>query len=175
MAPNIYQPDYDEREAPAGFRARRARIGRDLDMELIGCSLWQVCPGEAAYPYHYHWWDEELVIVLCGKPTLRTPQGVRELAPGDAVRFPKGRTGAHQILNRSEENITFLAISPGGHPDVVVYPDSAKLGINERRSNGDGIKVYFRQDDEVDYWLEEDANAPVTPPADRQSPQNPTV
>jgi uncharacterized cupin superfamily protein len=77
---NINRPALEDREgAPAGFRSRRARIGREVGSELIGCSLWEVPAGEAAYPYHYHHSDEELVIVVSGTPILRTPAGVRRL------------------------------------------------------------------------------------------------
>src|ERR1700761_8512059 len=98
--PNIYEPEFEAGERPEGFRARRARIGYELGTELIGCSLWELPAGEAAYPYHFHCADGELLIVVAGRPTLRTPDGERELEPGEAVRFELGPTGAHQLLNR---------------------------------------------------------------------------
>ena len=70
--PNIYRPVFEEADRPDGFRSRRARIGYELGSELIGCSLWEIPPGEVAYPYHYHFADEEVVIVVQGRPTLRT-------------------------------------------------------------------------------------------------------
>jgi uncharacterized cupin superfamily protein len=91
---NIYRPVFEPDDKPEGFRSRRARIGYELGGELIGCSLWELPPGEAAYPYHFHYADEELVIVIRGRPTLRTPEGWRELEEGEAVRFPLGEEGA---------------------------------------------------------------------------------
>jgi uncharacterized cupin superfamily protein len=149
---NVNEPEFQERDAPAGFRSRRARIGREVGSALIGCSLWEVPAGEAAYPYHYHYSDEELVIVLAGKPTLRTPDGTRDLDAGEVVRFPLGPDGAHQIINRTAEPITFLAISSSGRPDIVVYPDSDKVGAGERLPREDGAWAFFRRRDEVDYW-----------------------
>lgn len=149
---NLNEPEFESGERPAGFRARRARIGYELGSELIGCSLWEVPPGEAAYPYHYHYSDEELVIVLAGRPTLRTPDGTRELAEGEVVRFPLGPDGAHQILNRTSDAVTFVAISSSGRPDLVVYPDSEKIGFGERRPRGGGWRGFFRSADVVDYW-----------------------
>jgi uncharacterized cupin superfamily protein len=149
---NLNQPEFEPGERPPGFRSRRARIGYELASELIGCSLWEVPPGEAAYPYHFHYSDEELVVVLAGRPTLRTPDGTRELEPGDAVRFPIGPDGAHQILNRGADTVSFLAISSSGRPDVVVYPDSDKLGFGERLPRGGGWRGFFRSGDAVDYW-----------------------
>jgi uncharacterized cupin superfamily protein len=150
--PNVYRPTFEEGERPEGFRSRRARIGYELGTELIGCSLWELPAGEAAYPYHFHYADEELVIVLTGRPTLRTPEGVRELEEGEALRFPLGEEGAHQIINRSEEPVTLLAVSSHGRPDVVVYPDSDKIGVGERLPHGGGLRAFFKRGDRVGYF-----------------------
>jgi uncharacterized cupin superfamily protein len=149
---NVERPDFEPGERPPGFRSRRARIGYQLGTELIGASLWEVPPGEAAYPYHFHYSDEELVVILSGRPTLRTTEGERELERGEALRFPVGEEGAHQILNRTEETTTFLAISSSGRPDIVVYPDSDKIGVGERLPRGGGLRGFFRRDDAVDYF-----------------------
>jgi uncharacterized cupin superfamily protein len=71
------------------------------------------------------------------------------------VRFPLGEEGAHQILNRTGETVTFLAISSHGRPDVVVYPDSDKVGVGERLPKGGGLRAFFRRDDRVGYWTGE--------------------
>lgn len=149
---NIYKPEFEEGERPQGFRSRRARIGYALGTEMIGCSFWELPPGEAAYPYHYHHADEELVIVLSGRPTLRTPEGNRELEQGEAVRFELGEEGAHQIFNPGEETATFLAISSSGRPDVIVYPDTNKIGFGQRLPKGGGLRAFFKRDDAVDYF-----------------------
>jgi uncharacterized cupin superfamily protein len=149
---NIYRPTFEEGERPEGFRSRRARIGYELGSELIGCSLWELPPGEAAYPYHFHYSDEELIIVIEGRLTLRSPDGSRELEEGEALHFPTGPDGAHQIINRSPNPARFLSISSSGRPDVVVYPDAGKVGVGERLPRGGGLREFFRRDDAVDYW-----------------------
>jgi uncharacterized cupin superfamily protein len=149
---NIYEPEFEQGERPAGFRSRRARIGYELGSELIGASLFEVPPGEAAYPYHYHYADEEIAIVLSGRPTLRTGEGERLLEPGEAVRFELGEAGAHQIRNDGEETAKFLAVSSHGRPDVVVYPDSDKIGVGERLPRGGGLRAFFRKGDRVGYF-----------------------
>jgi uncharacterized cupin superfamily protein len=149
---NIYRPDFEDGERPPGFRSKRARIGYELGSESIGASLWELPAGEAAYPYHFHYADEEIVIVLSGRPSLRTPDGVRELEEGEAVHFGLGEEGAHQILNSGEETATFLAISSSGRPDVIVYPDSDKIGVGERLPRGGGLRGFFRRSDAVDYF-----------------------
>jgi uncharacterized cupin superfamily protein len=161
--PNIHSPSFEEDERPEGFRARRARIGYELGSELIGASLWEIPPGEAAYPYHYHYADEELVIVLRGRPTLRTPAGLRECEEGEALRFPLGEAGAHQLINRTAETVQFLALSSHGRPDIVVRPDSDTIAVSERLPAGGGLRADFRRSDEVGYWDGEQPPEPMRP------------
>jgi uncharacterized cupin superfamily protein len=150
--PNIYAPEFEEGERPPGFRSRRARIGYELGSEGIGCSLWEIPPGEAAYPYHFHYADEELLIVVRGRPTLRSPEGMRELEEGEVVAFRIGEEGAHQLVNRTADEVRMLAISTAGAPDIVLYPESGKVGAFERLPEGGGLYALFRAGDAVDYW-----------------------
>ena len=152
MAINIERPDFDEPREQDGFRARRALIRRQAGAERLGMSLWEVPPGQAAYPYHAHLTEEELVVVLSGTPSLRTPGGWRELEQGEVVSFRRGKQGAHQIVNRTDETVRFLAFSPNGEPDVVLQLDSGKIGAFERRPDGGGLRVWFRREDEAEYY-----------------------
>jgi uncharacterized cupin superfamily protein len=150
--PSIHDPDFDEPREHPGFRCLRARLGRQAGCERLGLSLFEVPPGEAAYPFHYHLTEEELVIVLTGRPSLRTANGWRDLEEGEVVCFPRSEAGAHQIANRGEETVRFLAFSTSGEPDVVVQPDSGKVGAFERRPEGGGLRAWFRASDQVDYY-----------------------
>ena len=148
---NIEKPDYDERRGGDGFTCRRARISRQAGAERLGLSLWDLPPGEAAYPYHAHLTEEELVVVLEGRPSLRTPGGWRELEQGEVVSFLRGEDGAHQIVNRTDAPVRFLAFSTSGEPDVVLQPDSDKIGAFERRPDGGGLRIWFSRADARDY------------------------
>jgi uncharacterized cupin superfamily protein len=149
--PNINEPLFDEPREHEGFRALRARVARQAGSERLGLSLWEVPPGQAAYPYHFHYAEEELVVVIEGSPSLRTPGGWKELKEGEVVAFARGESGGHQIVNRTGETVRFLAFSTSGEPDVVCYPDSEKLGVFERLSGGGGLRALFRIGDAVDY------------------------
>ncbi len=149
---NINEPVPDEGGDPVGFGGRRVRIGRRIGSERLGVSLWEIPPGEAAYPYHLHLTEEEMIVVLAGRPSLRTPGGWRELAEGEVVAFPRGERGAHQIANRTDTPVRMLSVSTNGEPDVVLYPDSGKVGAVERTPDGSGLALFFRRDDAVDYW-----------------------
>ncbi len=149
---NIEHPVFDEPREHPGFRCMRARLSRQAGSERLGLSLWELPPGEAAYPYHHHLTEEELVLVLDGAPSLRTPAGWRELERGEVVAFPRGERGGHQLVNRTRETVRFLAFSGSGEPDIVIYPDSGKLGAFERLPDGGGLHTMFRADDAVDYY-----------------------
>jgi uncharacterized cupin superfamily protein len=150
---NLERPDWDEPRTEAeGFHALRARLGHQLGTEHLGLSLWEVHPGQAAYPYHLHLAEEEALVVLAGRPSLRTPEGWRDLEPGDVVAFPLGAEGAHQVVNTTDQPVRFLAISTHGQPDIVLYPDSGKVGAAERLPDGGGFRAFFRLADQVDYW-----------------------
>lgn len=151
---NINHPEFDELREHPGFNCRRARIGRQVGSERVGASLWELPAGEAAYPYHYHLAEEELLIVLSGRPSLRTPDGWRELEEGEVVSFPVGEPGAHQIVNNTDESVRFLAVS-NQQPDIVIRPDSGMLGASERRPDGGGLHKHFRLGDAVEYFEEE--------------------
>jgi len=149
---NVNDPVFDEPREHRGFRCLRARVGRQAGSERLGLSLWELPPREAAYPYHHHLAEEELVLVLRGRPSLRTPDGWRELEEGEVVAFLRGECGGHQLVNRTEDTVRFLAFSTSGEPDVVIYPDSGKLGAFERLPEGGGLRKMFRVEDAVDYF-----------------------
>jgi uncharacterized cupin superfamily protein len=149
---NIFEPDFDEPRREPGFECLRARVGRQAGSERLGMSLWELPPGQAAYPYHFHLGEEELLVVLEGRPSLRTPEGGRELDEGEVVSFDTGEHGGHQLVNRTGARVRFLAISTQDGPDLVVYPDSDKVGAFERRPEGGGLYELYRRSESVDYW-----------------------
>lgn len=154
MSASIKDPVFDESREHPGFVCRRARLGRQAGSERTGLSMWELPAGERAYPYHWHLAEEELVVVLSGRPSLRTPDGWRELEEGEVVAFPVGERGAHEIANRSDEAVRFLSFS-NQQPDIVVWPESGKVGVFERRPQGGGLYKIFREQDAVDYWAGE--------------------
>ena len=117
---------------PEGFRARRDRIGARLGAERTGASLYELPPGQAVCPYHYEHGEEEWVLVLEGRPSARTPEGVEQLEPLDLVFFPTGPAGAHQLRNDTAAPVRILMWSTVAYPAVTVYPDSGKVGVYTR-------------------------------------------
>jgi uncharacterized cupin superfamily protein len=150
--PNINNPEFDDTRDHPGFRARRAKVGFQGGAVKTGLSYWEVDPGEAAYPYHAHLTEEEIIVVTEGRPSLRTPDGWRELEEGEVVVFPTGEKGAHQIVNKTGETVRFLSFSNSGAPEIVIQLDAGKVGAFERPADGGGMKLWFRQGDAVEYF-----------------------
>ncbi len=59
-------------------------------------SVYELAESQSICPYHYEYPEEEWLIVLEGRPTLRHPDGETVLAPGDTVCFPSGPDGRSQ-------------------------------------------------------------------------------
>jgi uncharacterized cupin superfamily protein len=95
-----------------------------------------------------------MLIVLVGRPSLRTPSGWRRLQPGEVVAFPAGENGAHQLANPSDEPVRALVVSTMIAPEVNLYPDSGKLQAATRAPGaaGEGFQEAFRRKDATDYW-----------------------
>jgi uncharacterized cupin superfamily protein len=86
-------------------------------------------PGQFSFPYHFHRNAEELMMVLTGSMTIRTPEGFEIVNKGDIVFIEMGETGAHQFYNHTTEPCTYLDIRTLYGIDVVEYPDSDKINI----------------------------------------------
>jgi uncharacterized cupin superfamily protein len=120
--------DYDPQD-PEGFRAGMARLGPRLGAALSGVTIYELPPGQAVCPYHYEYGEEEWVLVLSGRPSARTPDGVEELAPAALMFFPRGPRGAHQVRNDSDEPARVAMFSSVVLPTATAYPDSGKVGV----------------------------------------------
>lgn len=116
-------------ERPERFRSGRFVLGAALGAQDTGTTLYELPPGQAVSPYHYEYTEEEWVLVLEGRPTLRTPEGTEQLAPLDVAFFPKGPEGAHLIRNDTDETVRVLMWANVVAPGAVAYPDSDKVSV----------------------------------------------
>jgi uncharacterized cupin superfamily protein len=147
---NIAAPEFSyDKEDPDGYHAGMFRFGKQLGAATTGTSVYELPPGQQLCPYHYEYGDEEWLIVLDGRPTLRTPEGTEELAPWDVVFFPPGPEGAHAVRNDTEETVRMLMYSTVNHPAATVYPDSDKIGI---WTGNEDDNVMVRRSSKVEYY-----------------------
>ncbi len=125
---NVYDDAFDVERERDGVTQRLRNLGHALGTGLLGATVFDVGPGYAG-PYHLHYGNEELVLVVEGTPTVRTPTGERELRSGDVVFFPRGPEGLHEIANRSDERARFVLFSSKVHPDVTEQPERGLVGV----------------------------------------------
>jgi uncharacterized cupin superfamily protein len=126
---NVYEPTWDaERDEPP-FRWRRSRIGRQAGARQLGASLFELEPGAATFPLHIHYANEELLVVVAGRPTLETLSGSRALSPGEVVSLPAGRSGAHRVRNDSGEIARVLIVSTMHAPDINEFPETGEYWV----------------------------------------------
>jgi uncharacterized cupin superfamily protein len=150
---NLYGDEWDETRDREGWRIREAFVGHRIGGALIGASMSEVEPGNKLWPYHTHHANEEWAIVLAGEPTLRTSDGEQALKAGDVVCFPRGRQGAHQIINRSDTPIRVLMLSSMIGPDIIEYLDTGKVFV--RDAAGEPMML-ARPGPTVEYWEDEE-------------------
>jgi uncharacterized cupin superfamily protein len=127
---NISDPEFAyDPEDPEGYKAGMFRFGPSLGAEQTGTSVYELPPGQAVCPYHYEYAEEEWLMVLAGRPSLRTPDGTAQLEPMDVVFFPKGPEGAHKVTNETADPVRVMMWSQIITPSATAYPDSDKVGI----------------------------------------------
>jgi uncharacterized cupin superfamily protein len=131
-----------------GYARRGTRVGDTIGADLIGGSIYELAEGERICPYHYHHGVEEWLYVISGTPTLRTPEGEREVGPGEVVCFPVGPEGAHTVGGPGR----VLMLSANRWPSIAVYPDSDKVGPRPTTDYDDPDRLNFRRGDAVDYF-----------------------
>ena len=126
---------------------RYASVGQRLGASMIGMSVYELAPGQETFPYHYELGREEWLLVVSGRPTLRAPDGERELRAGDVVCFPEGPEGAHQVRNDAEEPARVAMLSTKPSMAVAIYPDSKKVGVWSSIE-----RHMIRGEPQLDYW-----------------------
>jgi uncharacterized cupin superfamily protein len=119
----------------------RRRFGDELGGTLWGGTAFELAPGARICPYHWHFGEEEWLLVVAGSPTLRTPEGERVLRPWDVAVFVRGAAGAHEVRNDTDEPVRVVMLSTASDPEVCVYPDSGKVGVFAGWSSAEGEQV----------------------------------
>jgi uncharacterized cupin superfamily protein len=121
MTVDFKQPEWE----PDRFPGRHvAHVGAKAGARELAANVYELEPGAVGSPLHLHHANEELLLVLAGTAWLRGPDGTQILSAGAMVAFPRGRTGAHSLVNRSDTPVRYLVVSTTNRPDVVEYPDT---------------------------------------------------
>jgi uncharacterized cupin superfamily protein len=145
-AANIWADDWQADDDWSGGGAEAKRLPRG---DQLGATLYQLEPGDFAV-FHFHHAQEELLVVLRGRPTLRTSEGEHELSDGDVVHFPVGPDGAHGLKNETSELVRYMMVSSLRKPEVAEYPDLKKITAFAPTGSQTGEQLWLIHDVEPD-------------------------
>ena len=117
--PSIYPEPFASRMAG---REKRA-LGDVFGLSNFGVNLTKLLPGAVSALRHAHSRQEEFIYILQGNPVLITDAGETQLAPGMCSGIKADTGNGQQLLNRSNEEVTYLEIGDRSAGDSVIYPD----------------------------------------------------
>jgi len=153
---NIDDLKYEEFGHGKRFGARRAPVSAGIGAKKLGCGVVRLAPGKRAWPYHAHHVIEEMFFILKGEGTLRHAGEEHAVRAGDFISAPADPNQPHQLINTSDAELSYIAISTMEIADVVLYPDSGKYGVWHGSTRDpkapDTSRIVARMKDGVDYW-----------------------
>jgi uncharacterized cupin superfamily protein len=138
--PNVFADNWDETDDWSGGGAKSTRLVKSGPQ--LGATVYELGAGKTAV-YHFHHGSEELLIVLRGRPTLRTPEGERQLAEGEVVHFPLGPDGAHGMRNDTDDAVRYVVAGIRVSPEVVEYPETKQITAQARTGSQVGERLWF--------------------------------
>ena len=141
--PNVFADAWDETDDWSGGGAKSTRlVGPGVQ---LGATVYELGPGNSI-AYHFHHGSEELLIALRGRPTLRTPDGERQLAEGEVVHFPVGPDGAHGLRNDTEDLVRYVVAGIRVSPEGAEYPDLKQITAQARTGSLTGDRLWLVHD-----------------------------
>lgn len=139
---NIWSDEWDSGDDWSGGGGASKRLPRG---SRLGATVYELEPGNFGV-YHFHHASEEMLIMLRGRVTLRTPDGEREVDEGEVVHFPVGPAGTHGTRNDGDAPARFVMVSTLASPEVVEYPDLKQITAQGRTLSQTGEELWLIHD-----------------------------
>jgi uncharacterized cupin superfamily protein len=112
-------PEPYNREVEGRWYRRLAPV---TGLTALGASQVVLKPGAWSSQRHFHYGEDELLVMLTGEAVLVEDQGRTILRPGDICAWPKGEQNGHHLINESDTDCSFVAVSAGPNTGGW-YPD----------------------------------------------------
>ena len=131
-----YPEPFDRAVSGRWFR----RLAPATGLTEMGASHVVLKPGGWSSQRHWHDDEDELLVMLSGEAVLVEDAGRTVLRAGDICAWPKGVRNGHHLINESEADCTFVAISAGNPQGSGGYPDIDMVFDAEGYARKDGTR-----------------------------------
>jgi uncharacterized cupin superfamily protein len=113
-----YPPPFNQDVRGRWYR----RLAPAGNLTEFGASHVVLKPGAWSSQRHWHDTEDELLVMIAGEAVLVEDDGRTVLKPGDVCAWPKAIANGHHLINESDADCVFVAIS-GGPDTTGWYPD----------------------------------------------------
>ena len=128
VPPRTKASNYPEPYASRMAGRTKRQLGDAFGLASFGVNLTTLQPGAVSSLLHRHSHQEEFVYILSGTPTLRTGEDEYLLQPGMCAGFVPGGP-AHQLVNRSGEDVVYLEMGDRNPADSGAYPEDDLVAV----------------------------------------------
>ena len=123
VAPRAKPSNYPEPFASRMEGREKRPLGDLFGLSNFGVNLTRLSPGAGSALRHAHSKQDEFIYILQGHPILITDAGETQLSPGMCAGFKAGTGNAHQLVNRTSDEVHFLEVGDRSAGDSAQYPD----------------------------------------------------
>ena len=126
-----------------GIGADGANFTRAMGLTMLGASYFEVQPGESAFPFHVHYLEDEIIVILEGEGTYRFGDTSHKVSVGDVLGAPAGRAElAHQLTNTGTGILKYICVANQTDTNVVELPEHGVVRVHHRKAGGyDSIEL----------------------------------
>nr|WP_321270085.1 cupin domain-containing protein [uncultured Tolumonas sp.] len=100
----------------------RRKLGDYFGLTNFGINFTTLAPGSISALKHHHSKQDEFIYIISGTPTLVYGDDEFLMSPGDCFGFKANSGMAHQLLNRSSSDVTYIEVGDRLPADSVEYP-----------------------------------------------------
>jgi uncharacterized cupin superfamily protein len=141
-APRHKSSSYPEPFASRMSGREKRPLGDIFGLSNFGVNLTRLAPQAISALRHTHLKQDEFIYILAGHPVLITDRGETLLSPSMCAGFKAGNRNAHQLVNRTNEDVLYLEVGDRTPGDSAIYPDDDLKAI----SGNDGKWQFTHRD-----------------------------
>lgn len=123
VTPRTKPSNYPEPFASRMVGREKRPLGDLFGLSNFGVNLTKLLPGACSALRHAHSKQDEFIYILHGHPVLLTDAGETQLSPGMCAGFKAGTGDGHCLVNRTNDEVSYLEVGDRSTGDSAVYPD----------------------------------------------------